>query len=82
MEKHQVVAMLQKAPVAVSLSDAVQFSAASRQQLTAGQPQTSDQDYLYVCEVDIGAAVSLLIVYIYRQCCIISSDLCFLYVKT
>lgn len=46
-----MLAVLQKAPGAVSLSDAVQFSAAARQQLTAGQPDTSDQSYLYVCEV-------------------------------
>lgn len=59
-----MVATLQKAPAAESLSDAVQFSAATTQQLTAGQPETSDQDYLYVCEVDISAAVSMLILYI------------------
>lgn len=59
-----IVSLLQKAPVSVSLSDAVQFSAAARQQLTAGQLQTLDHSYVYVCEVDITAAVSLLILYI------------------
>lgn len=56
-----MVVVFQKTLVAVSLSDAVQFSAAARQQLTAGQPETADQGCLYVCEVDISAAVSLLI---------------------
>lgn len=61
-----IVAVLLKAVVVVSLSDAMQFSAAARQQLTAGQPETQDQDYLYVYEVVISAAVSLLILYIVR----------------
>lgn len=58
-----IVSVKQKAPLAVSVSDAVQFSAAARQQLTAGQPQASDQGYLYGSEEDISAAVSLLILY-------------------
>lgn len=50
--------------VSVNVSDAVQFSAATRQQLTAGQPQTSHKGYLYVSEVDISAAVLVPVLYI------------------
>jgi len=44
----------------LSVNDAVQFSAAARQKLTAGRQEAFKERSLHVCEVHISAAVSVL----------------------